>query len=165
MKKPFAIVLLVLVLGTLVLLAIFAPPVTKKAEVAAAAFMYTEDERIGKPTSIELKGSFNKEGIFQGALNIGGVEFPHILFFPAGGLVSYEGKEREVLGSIYYNSEHEQYALIISSRETFERLTGEKFAEHPLSIVTNAGGLKEAEAQVEAIRNQALDALEARFKK
>lgn len=70
-----------------------------------------------------------------------------------------------MLGSIYYDSEHEQYALIISSRETFERLSGEKFAEHPLTIVTNAGGLKEAEAQVEAIRNQALDALEARFKK
>lgn len=44
-------------------------------------------------------------------------------------------------------------------------LTGEKFMEHPLTIVTNAGGLKEAETQVEAIRNHALDALEARLKK
>lgn len=98
MKKPFAIVVLVLVLGTLVLLAIFAPPVTKKAEVAATAFMYTEDERIGKPTSIELKGSFNKEGIFQGALNIGGAEFPHILFFPQGVLFLMKVRNGRCLG-------------------------------------------------------------------
>lgn len=163
MKKP--VIMAALVIIALVLLAIFAPSVTKKIDIVTHAYMYTEDGKIGKHVKTELHGSFNKDDIYQGTLKIGGTEFARILFFPVGGLVSYDGSEREVLGPIYYDRERNQYALIITSGKIYERLTGEKQGDLPLVVVTNAGGLKEAKRQVEAIQDQALNAWEAKLLK
>ncbi len=151
----------VLVIGGLILSGIFVPAPTKKVDISTTAFMYTADEKIGKPVATELRGNFNKEDTFQGVLNIEAAEFPHVIFVSGMGLVSYQEKERELLGPIYYDPEQKQFAISIDNPRIYEMLTGEKYSEHPLIVVTSARDLEEAKRQYEGIIKKAVDKLEA----
>jgi hypothetical protein len=60
-------------------------------------------------------GDFNhKDNGFRGSMKIGNINYSTVLFVPGLNLNSYNGKEKTILGRIFYDNKSHQYSVLLN---------------------------------------------------
>lgn len=113
-------------------------------DIHSHSFIYQQQGDFHREAKTALTGSYNfKRKQFEGKLSIDELTFPNVLFTSGVVLVSW-GKERDLLGVIYFDNKTKRYAMEITDEKIYEKLTGLKYADSPLIISSPASSLEEA---------------------